>query len=180
MSSAGDPPAADEDVVAVDAIELDDGADPAGDSDDTADDAVDESEEDAEIEVREEPVASLDDIDDRLALDDHTGALQLARKRQEFYPDEAETARLIRRCEHVLRDMYLGKLGDAKRRVTIIMTTEKMRWLSLDHRAGFLISRIVDPTTLEELLDICGMPVLDALAVLCELQTQKVIELVDS
>jgi hypothetical protein len=114
-----------------------------------------------------------------LALDDHSGALELARKRQEFFPDEAETARLIRRCEHVLRDMYLGKLGDEKRRVTIVMTAEKMRWLSLDHRAGFLISRIVDPTTLEELLDICGMPVLDALAVLCELQTQRVIELID-
>ena len=127
----------------------------------------------------EAPVPTLADIDDRLALDDHSGALELALQRREAGEDDSETERIIQRCENMLRDMYLAELGGLSVRVRVIMSMEKMRWLMLDHRAGFLVSRIMDPTTVEDLLDICGMPSLQALEVLCDLNAQKVIELVD-
>lgn len=124
-------------------------------------------------------VPSLSEIDDRLALDDFSGALELALERQRKGADDDKTTRVIRRCERVLREMYVGKLGGSSRRLKVVMAPDKMRWLALDHRAGFLVSRIVVPTTVEDLLDICGMPPLEALEVLCDLKSQEVIELVD-
>ena len=130
-------------------------------------------------DAAEPTVPSLGDIDDRLALDDFSGALALGLQRQEAGADDEETSRVIRRCERALREMYVGKLGGFSRRIKVMMEPDKMRWLALDHRAGFLVSRIVDPTTVEDLLDICGMPALQALEVLCDLKSQDVIELVD-
>jgi hypothetical protein len=127
----------------------------------------------------ESDVPSLVDIDDRLALDDFSAALALALQRQEAGADDDDTIRVIRRCERALCEMYVGKLGGFSRRIKVIMTADKMRWLALDHRAGFLVSRIIDPTTVEDMLDICGMPELQALEVLCDLESQEVIELVE-
>jgi hypothetical protein len=41
--------------------------------------------------------------------------------------------------------------------------------LGLDHRAGFLLSRVDGLSTVEEVLDICGMPRLEALKTLVDL-----------
>ncbi len=63
-------------------------------------------------------------------------------------------------------------------RVPVVMVaTEQLRWLSIDHRAGFLLSHIDGVSSLEMILDVSGMPLLDALKILCELVQQRVITL---
>ncbi len=49
--------------------------------------------------------------------------------------------------------------------------------LSLDHKAGFLLSLIDGSSTVQELLDVCGMSQMDALALLYELGERGVIVL---
>lgn len=65
--------------------------------------------------------------------------------------------RVIRRCERALREMYVGKFGGFLRWIKVVMVADKMRWFALDYWVGFLVSCIVDPIIVEDLLDICGM-----------------------
>jgi hypothetical protein len=50
-----------------------------------------------------------------------------------------------------------------------------VRWLSLDHRAGFVLSCVDGYSSIDEILDVSGMPPLDALRVLYELLQQRII-----
>ena len=120
---------------------------------------------------------SLEDIEGRLALDDLSGALELARARLAAVPNDRRSAGIVRRCEETLTEMYLSRIGDLKQWVHVKMSGRELRWLSIDHRAGFMLSRVDGPITVEELLEICGMPRLDALRILHDLLQQKVITL---
>jgi hypothetical protein len=51
----------------------------------------------------------------------------------------------------------------------------EVRWLGLDHRAGFLLSRIDGVATVDELVDVSGMGRLEALKILAELLEAKAI-----
>lgn len=51
--------------------------------------------------------------------------------------------------------------------------------LSLDHRAGFLLSMMDGASTVQELLDVCGMPQMEALTLLDELVERGVVSLQD-
>ena len=120
---------------------------------------------------------SYQEIEARLALDDHTGVLELARRRLDVDPSDARARALADRSTEVLTQMYLGKLGGPQRRLRLAMPKDKLLWLSIDHRAGFLLALLEEPTTIEELLEICGMPLLDALQVVQGLVERKVIAL---
>ena len=55
------------------------------------------------------------------------------------------------------------------------MTSDEIRWLSLDHRAGFLLSCVDGRMTVEELIDVSCMSELDALRILCDLRDRGAI-----
>jgi hypothetical protein len=59
------------------------------------------------------------------------------------------------------------------------MGPEEIRWLSLDHRSGFLLSFVDGMTPIDDVLDVSSMPELDALRILFELRTQGVIDIVE-
>ena len=40
----------------------------------------------------------------------------------------------------------------------VLVPRTQLRWLSIDHRAGFVLSLIDGSSTLEMILDVCGMP----------------------
>jgi hypothetical protein len=61
--------------------------------------------------------------------------------------------------------------------VRVAVPSDQIRWLSLDHRAGFVLSLIDGSSTVEELLDISGMNRLDALRILYTLYDQRVVAL---
>lgn len=122
-------------------------------------------------------VPSYAEIDARLALDDHTGALSLARERLRAMPKDRRAAASVRRCEETLTEMYLSRIGDLGQQVHVLKSGGQLQWLNLDHRAGFMVSRVEGSTTVEELLEICGMPRLDALRILHDLVKQKVVKL---
>jgi hypothetical protein len=136
------------------------------------------------IEVGELPktsepavLSSLCDMKDRHAMGDFSGALEVAEGILEHDPNNAEANRYAVACRETLSKMYSARLAPLGRVPRVIVQTDQIRWLSLDHRAGFLLSLIDGRSSIDEILDICGMPRLDGLKILSSLLEQDVIRL---
>jgi hypothetical protein len=121
--------------------------------------------------------AEISEMKDRYATGDFTGALVVAEGLLELNPDDTDAQRYAQSCRDVLMQMYSARLGALSQRVRVAVPGDQIRWLSLDHRAGFMLSLIDGSSTVEELLDISGMNRLDALRILYTLFDQRVIAL---
>jgi hypothetical protein len=120
----------------------------------------------------EDPIAEMKE---RFSLGDYTGALEMAEIILGEEPDSLEAAECGENCRSVLQGMYTARLGPLDRAPMVIVPRAQMRWLSIDHRAGFLLSLIDGSSTVEMILDVCGMPRLDALRILHELVQQRIV-----
>lgn len=120
---------------------------------------------------------ALADMKDRYAMGDFTGALVIAESMLESDPEDLEARRYVQSCREVLTQMYAARLGQLDQRVVVAIPPDQIRWLSLDHRAGFLLSLIDGSSSIEEILDISGMTRLDALRILYNLLEQRVVAL---
>lgn len=87
----------------------------------------------------------------------------------------AEAASYAESCREKLFSMYAAKLGSMEEIPRVIVPPDQVRWLTLDHRAGFVLSCIDGYSSIEEILDVSGMSPLDALKVLHELLQQRII-----
>ena len=130
---------------------------------------------DADVDLHEPD--PLVDMRDRLALGDYSGALVVAEGVLEGDSSHNEAARCAETCRERLYEMYAARLGSLDRVPHVAVPPEQVRWLSLDHRAGFVLSCVDGCSTLEEILDVAGMPVLDALRILYELHSQRIISI---
>lgn len=119
----------------------------------------------------------ITEMKDRYAMGDFTGALVVAEGLLEVNADDLDAQRYAQSCRDVLTQMYTARLGALTQRVRVAVPGDQIRWLSLDHRAGFVLSLIDGSSTVEELLDISGMNRLDALRILYTLFDQRVIAL---
>ena len=117
----------------------------------------------------------LTDMRNRFALGDYTGALSLAQQILDEDPGNTEAIRCAEESEAKLVQMYTARIGPLDRVPMVVVAREQLRWLSIDHRAGFLLSHIDGISNLEMILDVSGMPLLDALKILAELAQQRVI-----
>lgn len=117
------------------------------------------------------------EMKDRYATGDFSGALIVAEGILETHPHHDEARRCQTRCTEVLSQMYLARLGSLAQVVRVAVTSDQIRWLSLDHRAGFLLSLVDGESSIETLLDISGMARLEALRILFGLLDQRVIVL---
>jgi hypothetical protein len=115
------------------------------------------------------------EMQDRYAIGDFTGALAVAERLLRADAGDTEADRYARSCRSVLTEMYTARLGSLQQLITVAVPPTQVRWLSLDHRAGFVLSLVDNASTVEELLDISGMPPLDTLRILSELLEQGVI-----
>jgi hypothetical protein len=109
----------------------------------------------------------------------YSSALVLAESVLVSDPGHAQARRCAEGCRQALTEKYLGSLGGRRGIPRVAMGTEEIRWLSLDHRAGFLLSSIDGSMTVEEVLDVASMPELDALRIMFELRNQGAIEVVE-
>lgn len=116
----------------------------------------------AELDLEEE-------MAERYALDDFTGALRTAELLLGTNPEHAEAKNYAESCRKRLEQLYSSRLGSLDRHVEVAVPEREIRWLGLDHRAGFLLSRIDGSATIEEIIDMSGMAHLEALKTLAEL-----------
>lgn len=117
----------------------------------------------------------IKEMRDCLSLGDYSGALALAETLLEENPDLAEARECADNCRNVLEQMYAARLGRLDRVPVVVVPREQLRWLSIDHKAGFLLSHIDGLSSLEMILDVSGMPRLHAMRILCELAQQRII-----
>jgi hypothetical protein len=122
----------------------------------------------------EDPIGEMRE---RFSLGDYTGALEMAELLLTEDSDDLEAAACAESCRGVLESMYAARLGPLDRVPSVVVQRTQLRWLSIDHRAGFVLSLIDGTSNLEMILDVCGMPRLDAMRILNELVQQKIVAL---
>jgi hypothetical protein len=124
------------------------------------------------------PKATMVEVRDRFDVGDFSGALALVVKILEEEPEHVDALLYAEHCRDVLKQMYISNLGGLRKVPQIMVSPEQLRWLALDHRAGFLLSQLDGHSTFEELLDVCGMPPFEAIRLLVQLLQQNVIRVV--
>jgi hypothetical protein len=122
------------------------------------------------------PAADVRQVRDRFDAGDFSGALIVAEGILSEDPDNADALLYAEHCRDVLKQMYLSRLGGLRRVPLVAIGPEQLRWLSLDHRAGFLLSLVDGSSTFDEVLDMSGMSDLEALRLLVQLLQQNVIK----
>jgi hypothetical protein len=122
----------------------------------------------------DDPVAEMAE---RFKLGDYTGALEMSELILAEDPGNLEAAECGESCRTVLVGMYAAKLAPLNRSPVVVVPRSQMRWLSIDHRAGFVLSLIDGSVSVETVLDLSGMPRLDALRILHELVQQRIVAL---
>jgi hypothetical protein len=126
----------------------------------------------------ESPASSVpSDMQDRYAVGDFTGALVVAESILDTNPDDEDAKRYAQSCREVLTQMYAARIGPMDQVAMVAVPPDQITWLSLDHRAGFLLSLVDGVSSIEEILDISGMTRLDALRIMYTLVQQNVITL---
>lgn len=114
---------------------------------------------------------------DRFALGDFSGALGIAELILGTRANDLAALRYAEASREKLEQFYESRFGTMKNRVRVAVRESDVRWLGLDHRAGFLLSRVDGTSTIEELIDTSGMPRLEALRTLSELLDQRAIQI---
>ena len=123
----------------------------------------------------QKPPSPVDDMRDRYALGDFSGALESALVVLKTEPNHPEAKQYAESCKATLLKMYHARIGPLTRTPVVTVPAHQLRWLSLDHRAGFFLSMIDGMSDLETILDMSGMGEMDALKILYELVQQRVI-----
>jgi hypothetical protein len=120
---------------------------------------------------------TMQDMQDRYAVGDFTGALVVAESILDANPDHEDAKRYAQSCREVLTQMYAARIGPMDQIAVVAVPPDQITWLSLDHRAGFLLSLVDGVSSIEEILDISGMTRLDALRIMYTLVQQNVLTL---
>jgi hypothetical protein len=121
--------------------------------------------------------AGVREIEECYAVGDYSRALQIAEQCLARSPDDLTARRYAQNCREVLTQMFAARIGPLDQVISVMVSPEEVQWLSLDHRAGFLLSLVDGQSTVDEILDISGMTRLDALKILHDLTEQQVVKL---
>ena len=117
------------------------------------------------------------EMHERHALGDFTGALAIAEVLLQADPDDPDAASVASECRARLKQMYVSRLGGTQLVPSMAVPRSELKWLSLDHRAGFVLAQLDGTSTIEDIVDLAGMPELEVLRTLWELVSQRIIEL---
>ena len=134
--------------------------------------------DEASVVPRERATANAEAADrmlERLAASDYAGALTAAEALLIHQPLNGDALACAQIARSELRHLYVARLGSLDRVPHLAIGLQGLLALSLEFRAGFVLSRVDRRTSLQRLADECGLPQLDALRLLSELYLQRVI-----
>lgn len=110
-----------------------------------------------------------------VALDDFSGALQLSADMLQQAPDDPEAMTAYMHSACVLEKIYLAKMGHLESIPVVCMDDQRLIWLGLDHRSGFVLSQVDGMSSYAEIVEVTGMTRLEAYRILAQLCEQGVI-----
>jgi hypothetical protein len=84
-------------------------------------------------------------------------------------PDSAIAQKLFQQHREAIMAVFTEYLGDLERRPRLARSMSTVVGEPIDSRAAFLLSRVDGSLSYEELLDVSGMPRLEAARYLCQL-----------
>jgi hypothetical protein len=90
-------------------------------------------------------------------------------------PDHEEARELLEKNQQVLQKQYEEAIGDIDQVPVVQIPQHEILWHKLDHRAGFLLSRIDGRLSFQDVIDVSGMSHFDASRILAQLQSMGVI-----
>ncbi len=99
-------------------------------------------------------------------LDKAVAAVDLALSED---PNSALAQKLIQRHRETIQNTFQAFLGDLDRAPILARPLQELAKAPINPRAAFLLSRIDGTLTLDEILDVSGMPRLEAYRYLCQL-----------
>jgi len=116
------------------------------------------------------------DMEDQFAIGDFTGAMAIAEALLARDAEHVDALECLERCRTSLRASLSTKLGPLDRVPVVAVARDQLRWLAIDHKAGFILSHVDGVSSVEEIVDISGMKELEALGILAELLEQRIID----
>ncbi len=106
---------------------------------------------------------------------EHERALFLVTRLLELTPSHAEASALAGACRVAIERACVAAIGSPGDVLVSKVSPSELRRFALDPVAGFLFSRIDGATTVEEVLDICGLPRAEALRHLANLRSRGIV-----
>jgi hypothetical protein len=128
-----------------------------------------------DLPADETPEDVLRAAQDRFQLHDFQGAIEILEKVVETDPMQKEARALLLEARSQLMRMYESKLGGLDRVPRVLISSEELIWLNLNHRAGFILSQIDGSVSYDDIIALSGMPRIDTLKILTELIQERVI-----
>ena len=121
------------------------------------------------------PTALLAQGRRRYQLHDFAGALKALEAIPSDAAESVEARNLVASSRRQMLQMYESKIGDFDRVPRVLISSEEVIWLNLDHRAGFILSQIDGSVSYEDIISLSGMPRLDTVRILSNLINDRVI-----
>ena len=110
------------------------------------------------------------------SLGDFSGSLETIEKALEIKPSDPGALEFMQRNQQTLMKMFESKLGGLQKRPRVKVDPSEIMWLSLDHRAGFVLAQIDGFVSYDEVMTLSGMNKFDTLRILAKLCEEGVIE----
>jgi hypothetical protein len=79
-------------------------------------------------------------------------------------------------CTDALETEYLGRLGGSTAVLVTAVPTSELKAHTFDTVTGFLLAQLDGVMSVEDLIDICGLPRLTVLRALCELRQRAIVQ----
>lgn len=124
-----------------------------------------------------EPAPRGKSLSELYATHDFSGTLELAEQRLSKQPQDKLALKYAERCRESLTQIYLNRLGTTEGVLIVQVPPSEIRWLSMNHRAGFVLSLVDGSSSIEEIIDVSGMPRFEVLRTMVDLLERGVIGL---
>lgn len=125
---------------------------------------------------RVEVAAMLKGARELFQLADFSGSLELIEKVVAMDPANAQAQEYLIKNRDTLAQMYESQIGQLDAVPRLSIPPDEIIWLSLDHRAGFVLSQIDGQSTFEDLFALSGLSRLDTARILAQLVSDGVIK----
>jgi hypothetical protein len=149
---------------------------PAGDLPDTAPPPPTASDVRSDVRLRSRD-ARCEELADLLANKDFRSALVVAEELLADDPSDLDAREAMLRCQVELESVYVRRMGSLNKVPSVAVSMKEIPSLALDNRSAFILSLVDGVSTLDVILDMSGMPRLEALRVLHELIQHRTLTL---
>ena len=112
---------------------------------------------------------------ERFQLHDFQGVIDALGDIASDDAENTEIRNLLAESRSQLLRMYESKIGSLTSVPRVLISSEEIIWLNLNHRAGFILSQVDGTVSYDDLISLSGMPRLDTVKILATLIEQRVI-----